>query len=149
MRCFIKLKIIFIVCANTMAVRSACGHGKSVGINKIERDTSMVKPGPQMKWKDEELKLANELIKNHTATEVGKIFNTTKNAVLGVLYREKVKNGYTPPPDSKYTKTRMRHRFKSDPALGKMECYICSTTFTKSGRFDRFCYECKRTGRVV
>ena len=132
-----------------MAVRSACGHGKSVGINKIERDTSMVKPGPQMKWKDEELKLANELIKNHTATEVGKIFNTTKNAVLGVLYREKVKNGYTPPPDSKYTKTRMRHRFKSDPALGEMECYICSTTFTRSGRFDRFCYECKRTGRVA
>ena len=129
--------------------QSAAGHGKSVGINKIERDTSMVKPGPQMKWKDEELKLANELIKNHTATEVGKIFNTTKNAVLGVLYREKVKNGYTPPPDSKYTKTRMRHRFKSDPALGEMECYICSTTFTKSGRFDRFCYECKRTVRVV
>jgi len=53
------------------------------------------------------------------------------------------------PIDSKYTKTRMRHRFKSDPALGEMECYICSTTFTKSGRFDRFCYECKRTGRVV
>ena len=109
----------------------------------------MAKPGPQMKWKDEELKLAGELIRNHTAEEVGKILNTTKNAVLGVLYREKVKNGYTPSPDSKYTKTRMRHRFKSDPALGEMKCYICSTTFTKSGRFDRFCYECKRTGRVV
>ena len=109
----------------------------------------MVKPGPQMEWKEKDLKLAGELIKNHTAEEVGKIFNKSKNAVLGVLYREKVKNGYTPPPDSKYTKTRMRHRFKSDPALGEMECYICSTTFTKSGRFDRFCYECKRTGRVV
>ena len=128
-----------------MAVRSACGHGKSVGINKIERDTSMAK----MEWKEEDLKFAGELIKNHTATEVGKVFNTTKNAVLGVLYREKIKKGYVPPPDSKYTKTRMRHRFKSDPALGEMECYICSTTFTKSGRFDRFCYECKRTGRVT
>ena len=130
-------------------VPSAAGDGIKDGTREIEKDISMVKPGPQMKWKDEELKLANELIKNHTATEVGKILNTTKNAVLGVLYREKVKNGYTPPPDSKYTKTRMRHRFKSDPALGEMECYICSTTFTKSGRFERFCYECKRTGRVV
>ena len=136
-------------CVSIMGDQSAAGDGTSVGTRETERDISMVKPGPQMKWKDEELKLANELIKNHTATEVGKILNTTKNAVLGVLYREKVKNGYTPPPDSKYTKTRMRHRFKSDPALGKMECYICSTTFTKSGRFDRFCYECKRTGRVV
>ena len=31
-----------------------------------------------------------------------KIFDTTKNAVLGALYRDKVKNGYVPPPDSKY-----------------------------------------------
>jgi len=102
-----------------------------------------------MKWKDEELKLANELIKNHTATEVGKILNTTKNAVLGVLYREKVKNGYTPPPDSKYTVSKIRHRFKRDSSLGEMKCYVCSKTFTRSSRFDRFCYECKRTGRVI
>ena len=127
---------------------SAAGHGKSVGVNKIERDTSMVK----MEWKQEDLELAGELIKNHTATEVGKIFNKSKNAVLGVLYREKIKNGYVPAPDSPYTKARMRNRFnrfKSDPALGEMKCYICSTTFTRSGRFDRFCYECKRTGRVA
>jgi len=124
---------------------SAAGHGTSVGINKTERGTSMAK----MEWREEDLKLAGELIRNHTAAEVGKIFNKSKNSVLGVLYREKIKNGYTPPPDSKYTKTRMRHRFKSDPTLGEMKCYICSNTFTKSGRFDRFCYECKRTGRVT
>ena len=105
--------------------------------------------GRQMEWKEEELKLAGELIKGHTAEEVGKIFNKSKNAVLGVLYREKIKNGYVPPADSKFTKTRTRPRFKSDPTLGKMKCYICSNTFTKSGRFDRFCYECKRTGRVT
>jgi len=106
----------------------------------------------KMEWKQEDLELAGELIKNHTATEVGKIFNKSKNAVLGVLYREKIKNGYVPAPDSPYTKARMRNRFnrfKSDPALGEMKCYICSTTFTRSGRFDRFCYECRRTGRVA
>ena len=128
---------------------SAIGHGTRDGTRETERDISMVKPGPQMKWKDEELKLANELIKNHTATEVGKILNTTKNAVLGVLYREKVKNGYTPPPDSKYTVSKIRHRFKRDSSLGEMKCYVCSKTFTRSSRFDRFCYECKRTGRVI
>ena len=36
-------------------------------------------------------------------SEIGKVFGTTKNAILGALYRDKVKNGYVPPPDSKYT----------------------------------------------
>ena len=125
--------------------QSAAGHGTSVGTRETEGDISMAK----MEWKEEDLKLAGELIRNHTAAEVGKIFNKSKNSVLGVLYREKIKNGYIPPADSKFTKPRMRSRFKSDPALGEMKCYICSNTFTKSGRFDRFCYECKRTGRVV
>ena len=128
-----------------MGDQSAAGHGISDGTSVTERDISMAK----MEWKEEDLKRAGELIKSHTATEVGKIFNKSKNAVLGVLYREKIKNGYVPSPTSKYTKTRTRPRFKSDPALGEMKCYICSTTFTRSGRFDRFCYECKRTGRVV
>jgi len=132
-----------------MGDQSAAGRGINVGTRETIGDTSMAKPGPQMKWKDEELKLAGELIRSHTAEEVGKIFNTTKNAVLGVLYRQKIKNGYIPPADSKYARPRIRLRFKSDPALGQMECYVCSKTFTRSGRFDRFCFECKRTGRVV
>ena len=143
MRCLIDLKIIFIVCANTMAVRSACGHGTSVGTRETERGTSMAK----MQWKQEDLKRAGELIKGHTATEVGKIFNKSKNAVLGALYRDKVRNGYVPPADSKYTVTKNSH--KCDSSLGEMKCYICEKTFTKSGRFDRFCYECRRTGRVT
>ncbi len=105
--------------------------------------------GRPMEWKQEDLKLAGELIKNHTAEEVGEIFSKSKNSVLGVLYREKIKNGYVPPADSKYTKPRMRSRFKSDPALGEKKCYICEKTFIKSGRFDVFCHDCKRTGRVT
>ena len=77
------------------------------------------------RWTQENLKKANELILINSATQVAQILGTTKNAVLGVLYREKVKNGYTPAPDSPYTKTRMRNRFKSDPSLGEMKCYIC------------------------
>ena len=136
-------------CVSITEDQSAAGHGTSVGTRETERDISMANTGRQMEWKEKDLKLAGELIKHHTAEEVGKIFSKSKNAVLGVLYREKIKNGYKPSLTSKYTKPRMRSRFKSDPTLGEMKCYICSNTFTKSGRFDRFCYECKRTGRVV
>ena len=129
-----------------MAVRSACGHGTSVGTSIIERGTSMASGRP-MEWKEKDLELAGELIKNHTATEVGKIFNKSKNAVLGALYRDKVRNGYVPPADSKYTVTK--NTSKHYPSLGEMKCYVCSKTFNKLGRFDRFCYECRRTGRVV
>jgi hypothetical protein len=108
-----------------------------------------MKTGRPARWTDEDLKRAGELIKDHTATEVAKAFNTTKNAILGILYREKRKNGYVPPPDSKYAKPRPRSRFKSDPSLGERSCNICKKTFTKSGRFDLFCYECRRTGRVI
>ena len=101
-------------------------------------------------WTDSQLNEAKYLMANNfSASKVGKILNTTKNAVLGALYRDKVRNGYVPPEDSKYTKPRNRLRFIKNPGLGEMKCYICSTTFTRSGRFDRFCYECKRTGRVV
>jgi len=110
----------------------------------------MTRPGPQRKWSDSQLSDAKYLMEhNFSASHVGKIFNTTKNAVLGVLYREKVKNGYIPPPDSKYTVSKIRHRFKRDSSLGERKCNICSKTFTMSSRFDRFCYECRRTGRVV
>ena len=136
-------------CVSITEDQSAAGHGTSVGTRETERDISMANTGRQMEWKEKDLKLAGELIKNHTAEEVGKIFSKSKNSVLGVLYREKVKNGYVPSPNSKYTKSRIRSRFKSDPTLGKMKCNICEKTFTKSGRFDRFCYECKRTGRVT
>ena len=135
---------------NTTAARSACGHGKSDGTSKTERGTSMARAGPQRKWTDSQLEDAKYLMAhNFTASRVGKILNTTKNAVLGALYRDKVRNGYVPPADSKYTVSKIRHRFKRDPSLGEMECYVCSKTFIRTGRFDRFCFECRRTGRVT
>jgi len=54
------------------------------------------------RWKDEDIARAKRLMKTHTASQTGRMFNMTKNAILGVLYRQKVKEGYTPPPDSKY-----------------------------------------------
>ena len=54
-------------------------------------------------WTDEKLAHVKYLTKCNSMSEIGKVFGTTKNAVLGALYRDKVKNGYVPPPDSKYT----------------------------------------------
>ena len=54
-------------------------------------------------WTEEKLNQVKYLVKYNTSSEIGKIFDTTKNAVLGALYRDKIKNGYVPPIDSKYT----------------------------------------------
>ena len=133
-----------------MAASSAAGHGTSVGTKKIQSGTRMARPGPQRKWTDSQLEDAKYLMAhNFTASRVGEILSTTKNAVLGALYRDKVRNGYVPPSDSKYTVSKIRHRFKRDPSLGEMECYVCSKTFIRTGRFDRFCFECRRTGRFL
>ena len=56
-----------------------------------------------MKWTDKKLDYVKYLTKCNSMSEIGKVFGTTKNAILGALYRDKVKNGYVPPPDSKYT----------------------------------------------
>ena len=54
-------------------------------------------------WTESKLNQVKILVKYNSTSRVGKMFDTTKNAVLGALYRDKVKNGYVPPPDSKYT----------------------------------------------
>ena len=129
-----------------MVVPSAAGHGTNDGTRKIQSGIRMAK----RQWTDSQLSDAKYLMAhNFRASKVGKILNTTKNAVLGALYRDKVRNGYAPPSDSKYTVSKIRHRCKRDSSLGEMQCYVCSKTFTRSSRFDRFCYECKRTGRVI
>ena len=131
-----------------MAASSAIGHGTRDGTRETERDISMARIGRPREWTDSQLSEAKYLMANNfSASKVGKILNTTKNAVLGALYRDKVRKGYVPPADSKYTVTKNSH--KHDPSLGEMECYVCSKTFIRSGRFDRFCYECRRTGRVA
>ena len=129
-----------------MVALSAAGHGTNDGTRKTQSGIRMAK----RQWTDSQLSDAKYLMAhNFSASKVGNILKTTKNAVLGALYRDKVRNGYVPPPDSKYTVSKIKHRFKRDSSLGERECNICSKTFTMSGRFDRFCYECRRTGRVT
>ena len=60
----------------------------------------------KMFWKEEQIQEMKRLMNLHTSTQVGNIFGTTKNAILGVLYRDKIKNGYVPPLNSPYARIR-------------------------------------------
>ena len=86
-----------------MEAGSAIGHGINDGTSVTERDTSMDEMRPRGKWTNKELSYVKYLTKCNSASEIGKILGTTKNAVIGALYRDKIRNGYVPPEDSKYT----------------------------------------------
>ena len=86
-----------------MEGRLAIGGGKNVGTRETERDISMDEMRPRGKWTNQELSYVKYLTKCNSASQIGKILGTTKNAVIGALYRDKIRNGYVPPEDSKYT----------------------------------------------
>ena len=85
-----------------VAARSAIMDGKNVGTRETERDTSMDEMRPRGKWSDSELDQVKFLNAYNSTSKIAKIFGTTKNAIIGALYRDKIKNGYVPSEDSKY-----------------------------------------------
>ena len=86
-----------------MVARSATGHGIKDGTSVTARDISMDEMRPRRKWTNHELNHVKYLTKCNSASEIAKIFGTTKNAIIGALYRDKIRNGYVPSEDSKYT----------------------------------------------
>ena len=86
-----------------MAAPSAAGDGIRDGTRETERDTSMDEMRPRGKWTNQELSYVKYLSKCNSTSEIAKILKTTKNAIIGALYRDKVRNGYVPSTDSKYT----------------------------------------------
>ena len=104
-----------------------------------------MKTGRPKVWTDEKLNQAKILVKYNSTSEIGKIFDTTKNAVLGALYRDKVKNGYVPPPDSKYSKpNKNKYTFRHKYNYGERNCNICEKTFIKNSKFAVFCDNCRK-----
>ena len=98
-------------------------------------------------WADENIERAKGLMKSHTAREVGQMFNKSGNAVLGVLYRDKVNNGYVPPPDSKHSKpkpNRKKYTFRRDHNYGERKCNICEKVFIQYSKFLVFCDNCRK-----
>ena len=87
----------------SVEARLAIGRGINAGTEKIEGNINMDEIRPRGKWADSELSYVKYLTKCNSTSQIAKIFGTTKNAVIGALYRDKVKNGYVPSEDSKYT----------------------------------------------
>ena len=80
------------------------GPGTSVGTRETKGDINMDEMRPRRKWTNKELNDVKSLVEhNFSASKIAKIFKTTKNAIIGALYRDKIRNGYVPPEDSKYT----------------------------------------------
>ena len=86
-----------------MGAGSVAGHGIKGGTRETERDISMDEMRPRGKWTDSELDQVKFLHAYNSTSKIAKIFRTTKNAVIGALYRDKIRNGYVPSEDSKYT----------------------------------------------
>jgi len=96
-------------------------------------------------WTEEKLNQVKYLAKYNSASKVGKLFDTTKNAVLGALYRDKVNNGYIPPLDSKYSKpNRKKYTFRHNHNYGERKCNICEKDFIKYFKFAVFCDNCRK-----
>ena len=80
-----------------MEAGSATGHGTRDGTRETEGDISMDEMRPRGKWTNRELNHVKFLVKNDfSVSKIGKFFGATKNAVIGALYRDKVRNGYVP-----------------------------------------------------
>ena len=104
-----------------------------------------MKTGRPKFWTDENIERAKRLWHTHTATEVGRMFDRSKNSVLGALYRDKVKNGYTPPPDSKYSKPhKNKYIFLNKYNYGERKCNLCEKDFIKYLKFAVFCDNCRK-----
>ncbi len=54
-------------------------------------------------WTRRNVEDIKKLNQNHSTSQVGRMFGVTKNSIIGLLYRDKIRNGYVPSPDSKYT----------------------------------------------
>ena len=99
------------------------------------------------KWTDEELNEMKFLLKSGSSSIIGNIFKTTKNSILGALYRDKIKNGYVPSADSKYTSKKNRRGVKRTlfrEKIGERNCNVCQKKFDMHGKYDRFCHACRR-----
>ena len=98
-------------------------------------------------WTIENLNKAKKLIKQGlTARQIGSKLGVSKNSVLGMLYRDKVKRGHVPNGKSQVVKNDNIHKItKIDIVCNNANCMMCNNNFDMYSRFDRFCDRCKRT----
>ena len=96
-------------------------------------------------WTIENLNKAKKLIKQGmTAREIGSKLDASRNSVLGMLYRDKIKRGYIPNNKSPVIKNDNINK-SYFTKTGERNCMMCKENFDMYSRFDRFCDRCKKT----
>ena len=92
-------------------------------------------------WNEDKLNHAKELAKeNIPSTKIAKELGTSKNSVVGKLFRDKVKHGHKP---FKPTKRKEHETTTHFTKHGIGICWVCKKSYTTYSRFDRFCSPCK------
>ena len=96
-------------------------------------------------WTIKNLNKAKKLIKQGlTARQIGSKLGVSKNSVLGMLYRDKVKRGHVPNGKSQVVKNDNMNK-SYFTKTGERNCMMCNENFDMYSKFDRFCDRCKRT----
>ena len=73
------------------------------------------------------------------------IVGMSRYAIIGKLYRHKVKNGYVPKRKNSYNNaSRLGKSFRKEQA-GQRNCNVCQKKFNMFSKYDRFCDSCRRT----
>ena len=72
------------------------------------------------------------------ASLIAEKIGTTRNAVLGKMYRNKLSTKSTS------TRRHTRHSYATHfKKYGESKCLLCNKTYTTYSKFDRFCSPCK------
>jgi hypothetical protein len=99
-------------------------------------------------WNEDKLNQAKELVKKRISyTKIAKKLGTSKNSVMGKVFRDKVKHGHIPDTNKYYVNTKHKRKEHERKVYftkhGTAKCWLCNTTYTTYSRFDRFCSPCK------
>ena len=90
-------------------------------------------------WTEDTFVRAKQLYKQGVkASLIAEKIGTTRNAVLGKMYRNKLSTKSTS------TRRNTRHSYATHfKKYGESKCLLCNKTYTTYSKFDRFCSPCK------
>ena len=81
--------------------------------------------------------------------QMAPLVGMSRYAIIGKLYRHKVKNGYVPTRKNSYnSSSRMNKSFRTT-LLGKRSCNMCQKKFDMFSKYDRFCESCRKTASAL
>jgi len=92
-------------------------------------------------WNEDKLNPAKELAnKKISYAKIAKELGTSKNSVIGKIFRDRVKCGHKPFKPIKRKEHETTTHFTKH---GISNCWVCKKPYTTYSKFDRFCSPCK------